>query len=266
VSDSVECVRSAFAIVVLHGYTMRWLCHSGRVTAAAVLLTFCRVPVSIAGPADTSDLCIGAVTTYSADEIVPGIGVGGATSWYSGELAINGSVLLRDPYNENAKNFSPMGLYSLGAVYVVGGVFHVQDVGVTFRKVLEYVVGIPLVAMNSRHHFWFLGDPRPTADRSIRAALFVTSRTDVYSSHGDPWWRYCPSIGVELDIALSTPRSEPAGRDSSGMVLSQSSIALDLGVDKAFDLVNDRTITNTPRVFAGVRFYFARISQVRVGE
>ncbi len=253
-------------IVVLRGHTMRLLRDSGRVAAAAVLLTFCRVPVSSAGPADTSDVCIGAVTTYSADEIVPGIGVGGATSWYSGELAINGSVLLRDPYNDNAKNFSPMGLYSLGAAYVVGGVFHVQDVGVTFRKVLEYVVGIPLVAMNSRHHFWFLGDPRPTAGRSIRAALFVTSRTDVYSSHGDPWWRYCPSIGVELDVALSTPRSEPVGRDSSGMDISQSSIALDLGVDKAFDLVNGRTITNTPRVFAGVRFYFARISQVRVGK
>jgi hypothetical protein len=201
----------------------------------------------------------------SAIEIVPGIGVGGATSWYSGEVAINGSVLLRDPYNANAKNFSPMGLYSLGAAYVVG-FSHVEDVGLTFRKVLEYVVGIPLVAMNSRHHFWFLGEPRPSADRSIRAALFVTSRTDVYSSHGGPWWRYCPSIGIELDIALSSPRREPIGRDSAGMDISESSLAFDLGFDKAFDLVNDRPITNAPRVFAGVRFYFARISQVRVGK
>jgi hypothetical protein len=265
VSDSREYVRSAIEIVVLRSHIMRLLRDSGRVAAAGLLLALCWVPVSSAGPADTSDVCIGAVTTYSADEIVPGIGGGVAMPWYSGEVAINGSVLLRDPYNEDAKNFSPMGLYSLGAAYVVG-FFHVEDVGLTFRKVLEYVVGIPLVAMNSRHHFWFLGDPRPTADRSIRAALFVTSRTDVYSSHGDPWWRYCPSIGVELDVALSTPRSEPVGRDSSGMDISQSSIALDLGVDKAFDFVNGRTITNTPRVFAGVRFYFARISQVRVGK
>ncbi len=213
---------------------------------------------------DTTGFSGGAHVWYFLDEIVPGVGGGLTTSWYSGEVLFNGSFLFRDPYNDNKTSFSYMGLGSMAAFYAVS-MFHSGDGGETVRDVLGYIVGIPVVAMNSRHHFWFVGDPRPTADDMFRGSVFVISRTEIYGDD-NTWVRYAPAIGCEFDLALSTVHQEPAGKGNMGLNISRPSLAVDIGVDKPFDLVGEDVFSQNVRFFAGIRFYFERTSQVRAIE
>jgi hypothetical protein len=232
------------------------------IAAIGVLLVFLSFPgLCRAQKWDSSGHSAGAVLVYSSNEIVPGLTSGILTPWYSGEFAMNASILLRDPYNDNKMNFSPMGVFTAAAIYLGANPFNKEGGATTVCDILGSILLLSAAAMNSRHHFWFLGDPRPAADNSIRAALFAVSRTDVYTSHGEGWWRFCPAIGLEFDVPVSTPTTDPRRHELSG-----SSIAFDIGVDKPFDSVADQDITNEPRLFAGVRFYFARTTLIRIAE
>ncbi len=197
------------------------------------------------------------------NEITPSVYFGGdVTELYSFQWNLfNSGLVLKDPYNKNKFSGSIYSLYSTGAIVGIATIFGTGGewfglAGLlpdsSILKDISRVLGIGLIApialSNSQHFINIFGYDSASSSR-VALSTFVGFQSDYFNSREISWFRFSPSIGVEVFYKLTNTYYKSGRFDGYG-------ISIQFGITKNWDILKRKTEISTIGGFVNTKVHF----------
>lgn len=206
---------------------------------------------------------IGFQVGFKQNEITPSVYFGGdVTKLYSFQWHIfNSGLVPQDPYNDNKFSGSIYSLYSTGAIVGIATIFGTggewfglagllpdSSVLKDISRVIEIGLIEPIALSNSQHFINIFGYDSASSSR-LGLSTFAGFQSDFFNSRDNSWFRFSPSIGLEVFYRLNKSYSNKGRFDGYG-------VALQFGISKNWDFLRTKTEISSIGGFVNVKVHF----------
>jgi hypothetical protein len=170
--------------------------------------------------------------------------------------------VLKDPYNDNKFSGSIYSLYSTGAIVGIATILGtgnewpglagllLPDSSVLKDISNVIVIGLiaPIALSNSQHFINVFGYDSASSSR-VGLSTFVGFKSDYFNSRENSWFRFSPSVGVEIFYKLTKSYYKSGRFDGCG-------ISIQFGITKNWDILKRKTEISSIGGFVNAKVHF----------